>query len=147
MVALAQQAEARFWEHGSVLCKLFDKWLDLSQNRMGNVHQTYCIKINSQFKIGIYWSMQSIYRSTHVVVAVDVVAIVAMIGGHRQKKAVASFRPVWPVCHTPFWDSCEWQWDTWRHGERDNLTISLDLDAPSSNCRYGLLSQIIWDFQ
>ena len=63
---------------------------------------TKLIKSNFQFKIGMYWGMQSIYRSTRVVVAVDVVAIVAMIGGHRQKKAVASFRPVWPVCHTPF---------------------------------------------
>ena len=70
--------------------------MDLSQ-------YTKLIKINFQLKIGIYWGMQSIYRSTRVVVvAVDVAAIVAMIGGHRQKKAVASFRPVWPVCHTPF---------------------------------------------
>jgi hypothetical protein len=52
--------------------------------------------------------MQSIYESTHVVVvAVEVVVIVAMIGGLRQKKAVASFPPVWRVCHTPFCDSCE----------------------------------------
>ena len=46
--------------------------------------------------------------STHVlVVAVEVVVIVAMIGGLRQKKAVASFPHVWRVCHTPFSDSCE----------------------------------------
>lgn len=38
MVAVAQQAEARFWEHGSVPCKVFDKWLDLSQNRMCNAY-------------------------------------------------------------------------------------------------------------
>ena len=58
--------------------------------------------------MGIHWGMQSIYESTHVVVvAVEVVVIVAMIGGLRQKKAVASFPPVWRVCHTPFCDSCE----------------------------------------
>ena len=44
---------------------------------------------------------------THVFVVVVMVVVVAVVGGFRQKKAVASFLPVWRVCHTPFCVSSE----------------------------------------